>query len=147
MCTPPLPSRAQKHLVLETAAFQLSFQARRSLRPRGAGLLTQALRPRAPGPVRRTVTAVKRLSQRLELSHLLMRVCFLLLPLQTGFLGLQLPQLFVRISQLLLQLSCSDAVPESKKHYSNVIPRCKIKGLSSSQEGLPFPAGLVQVTC
>lgn len=27
MCTPPPPSRAQKHLVVETAAFQPSFQA------------------------------------------------------------------------------------------------------------------------
>lgn len=76
-----------------------------------------------------------------------MRVCFLLLPLQTGFLGLQLPQLFVRISQLLLQLSCSNAVPESKKHYGNVILHDKIKDMSSSQEGLPFPVGLAQVTC
>lgn len=64
--------------------------------------------------------AVKHLPQRLEFSHLLMCVCFLLLPLQTGFLGLQLPQLFVCISQLLLQLSGSNAVPESKKHQSNV---------------------------
>lgn len=76
-----------------------------------------------------------------------MCVCFLLLLLQTGFLGLQLPQLFVGISQLLLQLSRSNAVPRSKKHNGKVILHGKIKGLSSSQEGLPFPVGFAQVTC
>lgn len=69
---------------------------------------------------RRITTAVKHLPQRLEFSHLLMCVCFLLLPLQTGFLGLQLPQLLVCISQLLLQLGGSNAVSESKKHHSSV---------------------------
>ena len=143
MCAPPAPSSIWfQKLLLFSPVRRLG-----SLRPAGTGWLTQAPRPRAPGLASRTVTAVKRLPQRLELSHLLMCFCFLLLPLQTGFLGLQLPQLFVCVSQLLLQLSCSNAVPESRKHYGNVILHGEIKGLSLSQEGLPFPAGLAQGTC
>lgn len=70
-----------------------------------------------------TIPVVKRFRQRSELRHLLVRVGFLLLPLQTGLLCLQLPQLLVCICQLLLQPSCSNAVSGSKKHHSNVIVR------------------------
>lgn len=71
--------------------------------------------PGSEATATRTIPAVKRFPQRSELRHLLVRVSFLLLPLQTGLLCLQLPQLLVCICQLLLQPSCSNAVPGSKK--------------------------------
>lgn len=141
----PLPAELRSSSFWKPLLFSPIFRLGRQTESQKSRVAhTQARRPRAQGLARKIITAGNRLPRSLELSHLLVSVCFLLLPLQTGFLRLQLPQLFVSVSQLLLQLSSCNAVPESKKHDSNVTLHGKARGSSPSQRVFPFPRGLAQ---